>query len=208
MLNTHSLCFQYPGSTDFHFPDLRCAAGETLLILGNSGSGKTTLLNLMALLLSPSSGEVNFDGVNTGTLAPSELPTFRARHIGLVFQKPYFVHSLNVEENLLMANYFAGKPQDKARVKHLADHLGFAHVLKKRVTELSGGEQQRVGIARALMNEAKVILADEPTSALDDLNCERVANLLEVQAKESGAALIIVTHDQRLKNRFPNQISL
>lgn len=208
MLQTRALQFSYSEAADFHFPDVKCDAGETLLILGNSGSGKTTLLNLMALLLRPSSGELRIDGKDTGTLALDELPKFRAQHIGLVFQKPYFVNALNVEENLLIANYFGGKAQDKARASRLAEKLGFSGLLNKRVTELSGGEQQRVGIARALMNRAQVILADEPTSALDDANCERVADLLEAQAKESGAALIIVTHDHRLKNRFPNQISL
>jgi putative ABC transport system ATP-binding protein len=86
--------------------------------------------------------------------------------------------------------------------------LGFEHLLSKKVQELSGGEQQRVCIARALMNTPKVILADEPTSALDDENCEKVADLLEKQSKLIGAALIVVTHDHRLKSRFNNQITL
>lgn len=208
MLQTRALQFSYSGAVDFTFPDVKCDAGETLLILGNSGSGKTTLLNLMALLLSPTRGEIRIGGTDTGSLALDALPKFRAQHVGLVFQKPYFVHALNVEENLLMANYFGGKVEDKAKVKVLAEKLGFERLLKKRITELSGGEQQRVGIARALMNQPQVILADEPTSSLDDLNCERVANLLEAQAQDSKAALVIVTHDHRLKNRFPNQISL
>jgi len=208
MLETRSLEFHYGESARFDFPDVRCASGETLLILGNSGSGKTTFLNLMALLLMPARGEVQINGTRTTTLPLSALPGFRARNIGLVFQKPYFVNALNVKDNLLMANYFAGNPPDKVRVDHLADSLGFSALLHKRITELSGGEQQRVGIARALMNSASLILADEPTSALDDLNCRKVADLLEVQAKENGAALVIVTHDQRLKTRFPNQITL
>ncbi|MDT4857235.1 ABC transporter ATP-binding protein YtrE [compost metagenome] len=208
MLETHSLEFFYGESARFVFPDVRCAPGDTLLILGNSGSGKTTLLNLMALLLSPEKGEIRINGTLTTGLPLHELPGFRARNIGLVFQKPYFVNALNVRDNLLMANYFAGNPPDKPRVNHLAESLGFSGLLDKRVTELSGGEQQRVGIARALMNSAKLILADEPTSALDDLNCGRVADLLESQAKETGAALVIVTHDQRLKSRSPYQITL
>lgn len=208
MLVTRSLEFHYGESARFAFPDVRCASGETLLILGNSGSGKTTFLNLMALLLPPAQGEIRINETLTTGLPLHELPGFRARNIGLVFQKPYFVNALNVRDNLLMANYFAGNPPDKARVNHLAESLGFSALLDKRVTELSGGEQQRVGIARALMNSAKLILADEPTSALDDLNCGKVADLLESQAKEYGAALVIVTHDQRLKSRFPNQITL
>ncbi len=208
MLETHSLEFHYGESARFVFPDVRCAPGNTLLILGNSGSGKTTFLNLMALLLPPARGEVRINGTSATGLPLHELPGFRARNIGLVFQKPYFVNALNVRDNLLMANYFAGNPPDKSRVNHLAESLGFFGLLDKRVTELSGGEQQRVGIARALMNSAKLILADEPTSALDDLNCGKVAELLESQAKENGAALVIVTHDQRLKSRFPYQITL
>lgn len=208
MLETRSLEFHYGPSARFVFPDVRCAAGDTLLILGNSGSGKTTFLNLMALLLSPSKGEVKINGVPASGLSPGQLPGFRAQNIGLVFQKPYFVNALNVKDNLLMANYFAGKPADAGRVNHLAESLGFSALLNKRVTELSGGEQQRVGIARALMNSASLILADEPTSALDDLNCGKVADLLESQAGENGAALVIVTHDQRLKSRFSHQITL
>ena len=208
MLQTHSVEFFYGASTRFAFPDVQCTPGNTLLILGNSGSGKTTLLNLMALLLSPAGGQIRINGTETTGLPLRDLPGFRARNIGLVFQKPYFVNALNVEDNLFMANYFAGREADKERAGHLAESLGFAGLLGQRVTELSGGEQQRVGIARALMNSAKLILADEPTSALDDLNCGRVADLLEAQAKENGAALVIVTHDQRLKSRFPNQITL
>lgn len=208
MLETHSLEFHYGDSARFVFPDVHCASGDTLLILGNSGSGKTTFLNLMALLLPPVKGELRINGTGTTSLPLHELPGFRARNIGLVFQKPYFVNALNVRDNLLMANYFAGNPPDKGRVGHLAESLGFSALLDKRVTELSGGEQQRVGIARALMNSARLILADEPTSALDDLNCGKVADLLEAQAKENGAALVIVTHDQRLKSRFPSQITL
>lgn len=208
MLETHSLEFHYGESARFVFPDVRCAPGNTLLILGNSGSGKTTFLNLMALLLPPAKGEVRIHGTSATGLPLHDLPGFRARNIGLVFQKPYFVNALNVRDNLLMANYFAGNPPDKERISHLAASLGFSGLLDKRVTELSGGEQQRVGIARALMNSAKLILADEPTSALDDLNCGKVADLLESQARENGAALVIVTHDQRLKSRFPYQITL
>lgn len=208
MLETRSLAFKYNTNTQFSFPDLKCESGETLLVLGESGSGKTTFLNLMALLIAPANGEVLINGVNAGTLSLSELPTFRAQNVGLVFQKPYFVNALSVEDNLLLANYFGGKKLQKDRVKYLSESLGFGPLLKKRITELSGGEQQRVGIARALMNSASIILADEPTSALDDKNSSLVADLLEQQAKENGAALVIVTHDQRLKSRFPNQISL
>ena len=208
MLRTHSLEFSYQKNQKFKLPDIECKAKETLLILGNSGSGKTTFLNLIGLLLSPSSGEILVNGINTSNLSLQNLPDFRSKNIGIIFQKPYFVNALNVIDNLLMANYLSNENLDKSKAQSLAKALGFEDLLHKKVQELSGGEQQRVCIARALMNQPKVILADEPTSALDDENCEKVADLLENQAKNINAALIIVTHDHRLKNRFQNQITL
>ncbi len=208
MIETRSLVYGYDDAKQFTFPNLSCQQGSSLLILGNSGSGKTTLLNLMALLLAPVSGGVFIGGTEASAISKSELPLFRSKNIGLVFQKPYFVNALSVEDNLLLSNYLGTKPLDKVRVKNLADALGVGGLLKKRITEISGGEQQRIGIARALMNSPKIILADEPTSALDDHNASAVADLLEQQAKENNAALVVVTHDHRLKSRFPNQITL
>ncbi len=208
MLQTDSLKFSYPKGQTFDFPNISCKAEEALLILGNSGSGKTTFLNLIALLLRPSSGELLIKNTETSNLSEKQITEFRAQNIGIVFQKAYFVNALNVSENLVLANYLGNNALDKNKAAELAKSLGFEHLLSKKVQELSGGEQQRVCIARALMNTPKVILADEPTSALDDENCEKVADLLEKQSKLIGAALIIVTHDHRLKSRFNNQISL
>ena len=113
-----------------------------------------------------------------------------------------------VEENLLLAQYLAGNKEDKSIVHHLLEQLNLKHKLQSMPNELSQGEQQRVAIARALVNKPSVILADEPTSALDDANCDEVIKLLEKQAKEQNATLLIVTHDQRLKSYFDNQIVL
>ncbi len=208
MLQTDALKFSYQNNQVFSFPDIHCKSEETLLILGNSGTGKTTFLNLLALLLNPSDGVLTINNTNTAILNEKSKTDFRAKNVGIVFQKPYFVNALNVSENLVLANYLGNYPMDKQKAEGLAKNLGFDHLMSKKVQELSGGEQQRVCIARALMNNPKVILADEPTSALDDENCEKVANLLEEQSKSVGAALIIVTHDHRLKTRFSNQITL
>jgi putative ABC transport system ATP-binding protein len=208
MLQTDSLKYSYPKGQTFSFPNISCKAEETLLILGTSGTGKTTFLNLIALLLRQSSGELIINNTQTASLSEKQITEFRAQNIGIVFQKPYFVNALNVSENLLLANYLGNNALDKGKAAELANSLGFEHLLSKKVQELSGGEQQRVCIARALMNTPKVILADEPTSALDDENCEKVADLLEKQSKLIGAALIVVTHDYRLKSRFNNQITL
>lgn len=208
MLETKDLRFQYNGQSELMFPDIKVNPAGSLLILGNSGVGKTTLLNLLGLILKPDHGSININENNTSVLNAKELTEFRANNIGIIYQKSYFVNALNAEDNILMANYLANKKMQKNKCIDIAKQLGIDHLLKKKVQELSGGEQQRVSIARAMMNNPKVILADEPTSALDDENTERVYDILVKQAQESNAALIIVSHDARLKSKMSNQILL
>ncbi|MFC5409992.1 ABC transporter ATP-binding protein [Larkinella bovis] len=208
MLQSRQLTFSYSPTKRFSFPDIRCNDREAVLILGKSGSGKTTLLHLLALLLQPESGSVTIDQTDLTQLSVSQTAAFRAGHVGIIYQKPHFVSSLSVMDNLLMANYLAKKPQDKNRARELATHLGFADHLHKRTNQMSQGEQQRVSIARAVMNKPGVILADEPTSSLDDVNCARVVALLREQSEQIGASLVVVTHDQRLKDEFSNQVIL
>ena len=208
MLATNQLTFDYGPAKRFAFPDLHCANREALLILGQSGTGKTTLLHLLALLLKPKSGSVLIDQTDLAKLSPAETAAFRAKHVGIVYQKPHFVSALSVLDNLLLANYLANKPQDKPRARALANQLGFDEQLAKKTHQLSQGEQQRVSIARAVMNQPGVILADEPTSSLDDENTDRVVTLLRNQSEQIGASLIVVTHDQRLKDAFQNRVFL
>lgn len=208
MLTCSDLTFAYNNQKKFSFPSFSCAEGDTLLILGNSGSGKTTLLHLLALLLQPSGGSIQINKQEFANLSPKEAAKMRATHLGIIYQKSHFVSSLSVLDNLLLANYLADKTQSKEQAEKLAKSLGFYELLDKPTSLLSGGEQQRVSIARALMNNPEVILADEPTSNLDDENCEKVINLLENQSKNIGASLVIVTHDQRLKDKFSNKIIL
>ena len=208
MLVTNQLTFQYGPTKQFAFPDLRCADREALLILGRSGTGKTTLLHLLALLLRPGSGSVTIGQTDLTQLSPAATAAFRAKHVGIIYQKPHFVSSLSVVDNLLLANYLANKPQQKQRARELAGQLGFSDQLPKKTHQLSQGEQQRVSIARAVMNQPGVILADEPTSNLDDENTNRVVTLLREQSEQIGASLIVVTHDQRLKDVFKNRINL
>ena len=208
MLATNQLTFQYSPAKQFTFPDMRCADREALLILGRSGTGKTTLLHLLALLLRPQSGSVLIDQTDLTKLSPAETAAFRAKHVGIIYQKPHFVSSLSVGDNLLLANYLANKSQQKQRARELAGQLGFGDQLAKKTNQLSQGEQQRVSIARAVMNQPDVILADEPTSNLDDENTDRVIKLLREQSEQIGASLIVVTHDQRLKDVFKNRVNL
>ena len=208
MLQSHQLTFSYAPTKRFAFPDIRCNDREAVLILGKSGTGKTTLLHLLALLLRPENGSVTIDQTDLTQLPPAKTATFRAAHVGIIYQKPHFVSALSVMDNLLLANYLAKNPQDKNRARELATHLGFAEHLNKKTHQMSQGEQQRVSIARAVMNKPGVILADEPTSSLDDVNCASVVALLREQSEQIGASLIVVTHDQRLKDEFSNQVIL
>lgn len=208
MISCQNLTFSYSPQKRFTFPDITCADREALLILGQSGRGKTTLLHLMALLLRPEGGSVTIGDKDITPLSVAEAAAVRASQIGIVYQKPHFVSSLSVLENVLLPNYLAQKFQDKDRARALAEQLGFAEHLSKKTHQLSQGEQQRVSIARALMNNPAVILADEPTSSLDDDNCEKVITLLKNQSEQIGASLVVVTHDQRLKDAFTNQIKL
>ena len=208
MISTNNLSFSYSPSKQFSFPDITCNEKEALLILGKSGSGKTTFLHLLALLLRPESGEILINNQNLASKSVAEAAAIRAVQIGLIYQKAHFVKSLSVMDNLLLSNYLSNQKQDQERAKNLAEQLGFVEQLSKKTHQLSQGEQQRVSIARALMNNPSVILADEPTSSLDDVNCEKVIALLKAQSEQIGASLIVVTHDQRLKDVFENRVVL
>ncbi|HAO48601.1 MAG TPA: ABC transporter ATP-binding protein [Runella sp.] len=208
MISCQNLTFSYSPQKRFTFPDITCADREALLILGQSGRGKTTLLHLMALLLRPEGGSVMIGDKDITPLSVAEAAAVRASQIGIIYQKPHFVSSLSVLENVLLPNYLAQKFQDKNRARALAEELGFAEHLSKKTHQLSQGEQQRVSIARALMNNPAVILADEPTSSLDDDNCDKVITLLKNQSEQIGASLVVVTHDQRLKDVVANQVKL
>lgn len=204
MLKTKGLGYQYPGQKPILFPDIEVGSTETLLIVGESGSGKTTLLHLLAGLLRPAQGEVLVDGTDMTRLAPAAGDRFRGRFIGLVYQKPYFIDALPVLDNLLISPF--AQSREKAVV--IAQRLGIHDHLRQLPAQLSVGEQQRASIARAIMNNPKLLLADEPTSALDNGNCKTVVRLLQEQALDAGAALVVVTHDDRLRKVIPNQIEL
>lgn len=208
MIRTQNLSFAYRQSDSIEFPDISCAAGESMLILGRSGSGKTTLLQLLAGIRKPDQGSVHIGQSDLATMSQRELDQFRGQNIGLVFQQSHFVRSLSVKENLLLAQRLAGVAKDVDRIKFLLSRLELSDKFNQKTQNLSIGEQQRVAILRAILNKPRLILADEPTSALDDANCEEVFRLLSIQAKQEEAALIIVTHDNRLKSQISNQVEM
>lgn len=208
MIATKNLSFSYGNEIRFQFPDIACNASESVLITGNSGVGKTTLLHLLGGLLRPASGDIYFDNVNINPFSEKQLDAFRGKNIGVVLQQSHFVESISVLENIMLASWLATGKKEKQKAKSLLEHLHLERHWHKLPAQLSVGQQQRVSIARALINNPKVLLADEPTSSLDDSNTFKVADLLENLAKEYNTALIIVTHDSRLKQRFNNQIDL
>ena len=209
MLKTQGLQYRYEGGEHtMVFPDLDLEEGREMLLLGASGTGKTTLLHLVAGMRTPSAGSIQLAGTAFSALPTAERDRTRGRHMGIVFQTAHFVRSLTVGENLALARSLAGCAPDDATVVALLEDLGLAHKLDARVDALSVGEQQRVSIARAVVHGPGLILADEPTSALDDANTDAVLQLLRRQAERTGAALLIVTHDQRLKDHMAERVEL
>ncbi len=208
MITTKDLKYTYKGGPQLVFPDISCRASDILLILGNSGVGKTTLLHLLGGILTTHEGSVNIEGTNICTLGDTALDAFRGKNIGIVFQQNHFIDSLTVLENVMIAQKLAGNRVSAQEALAMLEKLNIGHKSKKSIRDLSQGEKQRVAIARALINKPKLILADEPTSALDDQNCQEVLLLLEDQAKAAGSALVVVTHDSRLKEKISNKVIL
>ena len=208
MLKTEALSFSYDNSKIFNFPDILLQKGEDLLILGDSGVGKTTLIQILSGLLRPQSGTVELNGTRFENLSSKSLDQFRGSHIGMVFQRSHFVRNLSILDNLLLFLYLSNKLHDKQRAIDLLEEIGLSDKLNSMPDELSQGEQQRAAIATALIKTPDLILADEPTSSLDDNNCKKIITLLKEQASLTNAKLIIITHDQRLKDQFNTSILL
>ncbi|AUC84273.1 ABC transporter ATP-binding protein [Polaribacter sp. ALD11] len=209
MIQTENLTYQYKkGTTIFSFPNITLDKGESLLILGASGIGKTTFLHLLAGLLKPIKGNVHINNVVLNRLKNNKLDTFRGKNIGLVFQKKHAIQSLNVFDNLKARLLFSNTAINKNKIETLLEELGLSKHKKSKISELSEGELQRLGIALSVIHHPQVILADEPTSSLDDKNCKIVIELLIHKAKQTHANLIVITHDQRIKSCFQNSIEL
>ncbi|MGN8059258.1 ABC transporter ATP-binding protein [Pedobacter sp. 22163] len=202
MIKISSLAHVYEKGRRLKFPYWEIADMEHWLLLGASGSGKSTLLNIISGLLEPSQGEVLINGTDLYTLPARGRDRFRGRHIGIIFQRPHLIRSLDVLDNLALAAVMAGLPIDHERNLSLLQDLGIAELAKNYPDQLSEGQLQRVSVARALVNKPDLLIADEPTSSLDDENANQVIQMLTSQAKDNGAALIIATHDRRVRDHI------
>jgi putative ABC transport system ATP-binding protein len=189
---------------------LTIASGEFLALMGPSGSGKSTLLNLLAGLDRPSAGEIVIDGQRIDTLSRGDLAHWRSRHVGFVFQfynlLPVLTAARNVELPLLLTNLSSAE-----RKRHVATALeivGLSHRAKHTPRTLSGGEQQRVGIARAIVTDPTLILADEPTGDLDRKTGDGILDLLQGLNREHGKTIVMVTHDPHAANRASRRLHM
>jgi lipoprotein-releasing system ATP-binding protein len=187
---------------------LEVSAGESVCIMGASGAGKSTLLQILGTLDRPDQGEIQFDGINLSSLSDEELSHFRGEKLGFIFQFHHLLNEFNVLENVLMPYWIRGLAPDEHYARELLNRMGMVHRLSHYPTQLSGGECQRVAMARALIKKPRLILADEPTGNLDSQNGLMIQQLLFELQVETKSALIVVTHDDHLAKRFSRKMKL
>lgn len=185
-------------------------AGYDLAILGPSGSGKTTLLQLAGGLDTMSEGDVVIDGKSIKGMSDSEISAFRNKTMGFIFQMINLQSYLTAKENIMVPMLISGTPREdiEERAEALLHRVGLMGRANHRPSQLSGGEQQRVAVARALANNPKIIFADEPTGKLDRRNSDMVIEILESLSKENGMSVIMITHDESIAKRFSRVVSL
>ncbi len=187
--------------------DCAIAAGEWVSIMGPSGSGKSTLLNIIGGLDHPSAGTVTINGTDMNALPEDRLARFRRETIGFVFQMSHLIPYLDATENVMLAQYFHSIP-DRAEAEEALTRVGLGHRLRHRPSQLSGGEQQRVCIARALINSPALLLADEPTGNLDRQNTHNILEVLRDLHTQERFTIIVVTHDPTVSQWAERVISM
>ena len=196
----------YAGRPIARVPYLAVANGEAAVLGGRSGAGKTTLLLAVAGLADQLDGSVCLDREDLGRLPPRRRDRHRGAHIGLIFQDLHLVPGLSALDNMLLAPFAAGVRRDHGRAAALLDRLGVGARAHARAETLSRGEAQRVAIARSMLMQPRLVLADEPTASLDDEAAAAVVDLLIEATRESGAALVVATHDARVRARLPHVV--
>jgi putative ABC transport system ATP-binding protein len=188
---------------------LDIAAGEFVAVVGRSGSGKTTMLDLLGLLLKPTAGSLVLDGVETTRLSDRERAHLRARKVGFVFQEYNLLSGLNVLDNVMLPQrYVKDGEAGKKRALDLIDRVGLSDRIKHSPAELSGGQMQRVAIARSMVNRPALILLDEPTGAVDTETAQQLVALLKELNRDERVTLVLVTHDLDIAAQASRQIRL
>jgi putative ABC transport system ATP-binding protein len=183
-------------------PRLELAVGEQAVIRGRSGGGKTTLLNVIAGLATVDEGRIAVNGVDVTRLPEAVRDRFRARHIGFVFQTFNLLAGFTALENVLLGMTFTGQRNDPTRARELLGRVGLAHRLSHKPAALSVGEQQRVAVARALVNRPGLLLADEPTANIDPAHQQQVIDLLREVCRAEDVAMLLVTHSEEVARQF------
>lgn len=206
MLQIQNLVHRYDGAShpQLAVPEFALEKGQHAVLIGPSGSGKSTLLHLLAAILAPQAGRISIGDTHLAELSSSAADKWRGQAIGFLPQKLALIPSLNVRENILVAAYASDNRADLARVEALLTKLGMQDKANAKPYQLSHGQRQRVALARAVFNRPLLLLADEPTASLDDAACEQAITLLRAQAEETGASLIVSTHDARVLQALPD----
>jgi ABC-type lipoprotein export system ATPase subunit len=204
MFSLTGIVHGYGDTVVLRVDDWRAGAGEHWLLAGASGSGKTTLMHILAALTTPTGGTVMVGGTDLAGLAGTARDRWRGRNVGLVPQRLHLIGALDVSDNLRLAQYLAAVPDDPGRVRSLLESVGVADLAGRFPRELSQGQAQRVAVARALVNRPALVLADEPTANLDDAHAAAALELLRGQCIATGAALVIASHDARVRPLLPH----
>lgn len=216
VIDIQQLQFRWPGQTrnTLTIDQLSVAQGEHLFIRGSSGSGKTTLLNLLAGILTPSSGQLRVLEQDMNQLSNVARDRFRADHMGIIFQQFNLLPYLSVLDNVTLPCEFSKRRREQAgslygTAQRLLEHLGLdSSITMRSITNLSVGQQQRVAVARALMGKPELIIADEPTSALDSDTRDSFLDLLFTEVEAQGSTIIFVSHDHQIACHFPRTLDL
>ncbi len=217
LLSLNQLKFKYPNTERgrLEINHFQVSKGEKIFLFGPSGSGKTTFLELLAGVLTPTSGSIKIDGTDLATLSNTKRDAFRADNIGYIFQSFNLIPYLSVVENITLPLNLSSKrrklvpeDQEQANIQSIAKRLGILDLLDHKTSELSVGQQQRVAAARSLIGQPKLILADEPTSALDFDHREKFLSLIFEICKEQSISLIFVSHDRSLQGLFDRVVAL
>lgn len=207
MLSWRHLTYSWQaGASPLRFPDFEAPQGARILLSGPSGCGKSTLLALLAGLLHPTQGQLNVAGQALGAGSPRPSDAWRGAHVGLVPQRLHLIEALTVRENLSMPFVAAGLAVDHDHIEASMAALGLSAQAGLKPAALSGGQAQRVAVARACMRQPKVVLADEPTAHLDDDHAHRALVWLDQAAQACGATLLVATHDARCRQHWPDAL--